>query len=912
MRKFHALFIGVDAYSAVKSLNGCVNDALSIYEYISKTVDRNKFEFHPTFLLSIHDDKKEETRQRFEKDGKQLSQIQLPTQKNILQVLLSYTQKVQAGDVFLFFYAGHGSTERAHPYFEESTGKLQTLVPCDARMMDPEDNSKRIRDVLDKEIRYRIRKIWEAGDEQVEIIMIQDSCHSSEASRDLLEKKEENLNVQLDQFETIPQARQAEFDNEFNAKYRSLEDMSSFDEDIRADMAAALENKTPIPFDIKSPEAPHIHMSACGKLQFAFETNYAPNKKGGVFTHTLIKFLEQTGGQISYNDLFNRAKASIDGIFDQTPSIYVKGDSAKRYERFLGGMLEKKEGEFNVSYQTIDGQTTWSVDAGALLGLPVLRENEAIPVQLYDLNAPNDIIDAQIDYIKAEASTITFTNQMPDVHKIYKARIAINYFIATPLKLIINPIATYHNPLKEMVGDVFKNAGISFSDNETAADYKILARAGFYELYKSGAATPTAISSAIRLNKELVKKYFPNLGEDLSKIKVGKAMGVIKSSDGNYTLLDNQGKTDSLSEAELLSIQYPYAIEALQCIAEQLKGQNAKVFVVQEVTYNNPFKSYFALPEAEYYWNFMEEVAAGSPDADYILSIENGQYVLSSAKTKMPVVKASDNLSKVSAFQTLAYLRQMNRWTEAKDLTNPHPDAAKMISAHLFEMEINNVQYAIGSLKEYPYYFWTKIIERDASGKIVKHEPVSPENICAINFVNDNGIKALLNLTLHQRPKQGNENSNLYVGVLALGYDYEIASLFDAGAQDWVPYSSDGLTTEGDIRLEKAFALPALAKSGKAKTFEVFLKIMVAYKRFDPSEWLQEGLPQPEEKTKAAKESGANRAVLSMKKGDRAGDWIAFNFPIQLTVPEGLNLENTPPATNTIITGRGGRGGPWK
>ena len=278
----------------------------------------------------------------------------------------------------------------------------------------------------------------------------------------------------------------------------------------------------------------------------------------------------------------------------------------------------------------------------------------------------------------------------------------------------------------------------------------------------------------------------------------------------------------------------------------------------------------------------------------------------------MPVVKASDNLSKVSAFQTLAYLRQMNRWTEAKDLTNPHPDAAKMISAHLFEMEINNVQYAIGSLKEYPYYFWTKIIERDASGKIVKHEPVSPENICAINFVNDNGIKALLNLTLHQRPKQGNENSNLYVGVLALGYDYEIASLFDAGAQDWVPYSSDGLTTEGDIRLEKAFALPALAKSGKAKTFEVFLKIMVAYKRFDPSEWLQEGLPQPEEKTKAAKESGANRAVLSMKKGDRAGDWIAFNFPIQLTVPEGLNLENTPPATNTIITGRGGRGGPWK
>ena len=52
MKKFHALFIGVDAYASVTSLNGCVNDALSIYEYIAKNIDKNKFDFAKIGIFS--------------------------------------------------------------------------------------------------------------------------------------------------------------------------------------------------------------------------------------------------------------------------------------------------------------------------------------------------------------------------------------------------------------------------------------------------------------------------------------------------------------------------------------------------------------------------------------------------------------------------------------------------------------------------------------------------------------------------------------------------------------------------------------------------------------------------------------------------------------------------------------------
>lgn len=949
MRKFHALFIGVDAYTGgVTSLNGCVNDALSIYEYIAKSIDNKSFEFHPAFLLAINNDKKQETKTRFEVDGKKLDTVELPTRKNILNTLQSYSKKVQAGDVFFFFYAGHGSTERAHPYFGESTGKLQTLVPCDSRGIDPEDNTKRIRDVLDKEIRYLIRKIWEGGAEKVEIIMVQDSCHSSEASRNEVIAKEQSLNIQEGSYHTEPKIRQAEFDSEFNGKYRSLADMFIFDEETKQEILAAeerekkpksarngkinppplseeklttdervtgiakTESNTQPAFDIKFPEAPHIHLSACGKLQFAYETNYAPNKKGGVFTHTLIKFLEQTGGLISYHDLFNRAKASIDGIFDQTPSIYVKGDSAKRYERFLGGILDRKEGEFNVTHQTKDGQTTWSIDAGALLGLPVLRQNEAIPVQLYNLNKPDDVIEALITYIKAEASTLSFTDKTPNISNIYKAKIGIDYFVATPLKIIISNQAKYNNPLTDQVGDIFKNAGIEVVAAESAANYRIVAKEGWYELYEIGSNTAIIKASAIKLTRELITRFYPGLGTELANAKIGQSMGLTQSPARIYSVWDNTGKTYEISPEEVMTVQYPYAKEALSSIAEKLKSKNAKVFVVPQATYSNPFKSYFFLPESEYYRSFLEEVPEGTTNADYIINIHHGQYVLYKLGAAFPAIKPSDNIGKAAAFQTMSYLRQMSRWQEIKELYNPHPDANNLIGAHLFELEIGDATYVVGIKKESPNYFWSKIIEREASGKIIKHEPVIAGNALALNFISENNKTfAPLKMTLRQTPKQGTNDKNLYVGVLSLSYDYEISSLIDAGAQDWVPFAtaSDGLSIEGEVALFKSFALPLLAKAKKQKEFDVFLKILVTYKRFDPSEWLQDGLPQPEEETTINTATGATRAILNMKKGDRAGDWIALTFPIRLVVPEGLVTNGTTTPNHTIIL-RGSKKGP--
>lgn len=74
------------------------------------------------------------------------------------------------------------------------------------------------------------------------------------------------------------------------------------------------------------------------------------------------------------------------------------------------------------------------------------------------------------------------------------------------------------------------------------------------------------------------------------------------------------------------------------------------------------------------------------------------------------------------------------------------------------------------------------------------------------------------------------------------------------------------------------------------KKAQVVYKFLVAYKRFDPSNWLQEGLPLPKEKDYAAS-SSQHRAVLSRKKGDGAADHLVLSLPIELMAQSDLLKE---------------------
>ncbi|WBM74223.1 caspase family protein [Saprospira grandis] len=962
-QKFHALFIGIDAYNpAVTSLNGCVNDALSMFKYLARNLDRNKYQFEPQLLLSPPESKKEGIAADLQKYQYDFAQVKAPDRNIILSSIKSYVQKVQPGDTFFLFYAGHGSTEKAHPYFEESPGQLQTLVAADSRSIK---DGKKVKDVLDKEIRFLIRQIWVAGQEQVDIVFVQDSCHSAGATRSDLEKKMKELsgvmsgkepgNTAEMSFEETPeapelatedggmdflselqeegpeptensgeellvQARMLPAEPEQLGQYRKAEEMDFFDEEARSAMKEAEEtartsrsagrgssrsaapsargSKKP-PFEIAYPEGNQIHMSACGKEEYAYEIRHADGQKGGVFTNTIIKILSKYQGEISYHDLFNQAKLSIDGAFEQSPSLYVKGPAGRRYERFLGGQMSKKEGEVNLIYKKESQQ--WRIDMGAFLGLPVLRQGQFIPLKAYDPARPNLVFDGRITYVMAEASVVEFEQAPPSSTTGLKAFVDQKYSSQQlPLHL------PKSNRYEVIVSDSLRP---HLTENQAEASYTIELKNGNFRFYPKGQAE--AFVEFVYYKKPAFRSL--NLGDYIqpqengpnqdslwsrlhtawkdNKAKPrssGQAFFKINLGSGNGFFLNESG--DSIKVAEQLDLEdlwVPDAMQAQQQIALMLWTLGEKAYLEPEAGFDNPFKQQIeASPAANYYRKFIDWNAG--PEAPYQLRIDDGRYYICDGKNpEIVLLRGTANTSEESAFSVLAQLRSISRWEQLKRLENPHPGVKNMLADYQFSLSFklqNNWHTLyIRTQDQSPFYYW-----EDAEGRKV-------ESLKLSYLLAEGGYEKEFMSSMILRQQSSSSASPIFASTLFLGYDYSIICKTPLGSTEFAAY--DAQTAKNNqlkVDIGELKKYPPIFDSRHIavthKKAQVVYKFLVAYKRFDPSNWLQEGLPLPKEKDYAAS-SSQNRAVLSRKKGDGAADHLVLSLPIELMAQSDLLKE---------------------
>ena len=155
-----ALLIAIDDYSAppdyvptgknrtvFNSLDGCINDARSIYSIVV-----SKFRFNASMVDTLYD-----------KDANRAA---------IQKKLNALLDKSKPGDIAFLYYAGHGS-QVPNSLTEETDKKDESIVPSDTW-------KEGVEDIRDKELAAIYNRFIDKG---VKLTVIMDCCHSGSLSR---------------------------------------------------------------------------------------------------------------------------------------------------------------------------------------------------------------------------------------------------------------------------------------------------------------------------------------------------------------------------------------------------------------------------------------------------------------------------------------------------------------------------------------------------------------------------------------------------------------------------------------------------------------------------------------------------------------------------------------------------------
>jgi hypothetical protein len=266
-------------------------------------------------------------------------------------------QQAENGDVCVLYYSGHGSVMRAAPQFwDEQDGMSETLVCWDSRVQGG-------RDMIDKEL---ATLIFEATDgKDVHFLAVMDCCHSGGNTR------------------------------EVDIRSRQVKDMGDF---VPKDAKAFYGVQKWVNY--QPPSSRHVQLAAAKDKETAKELTIE-GKPRGVFTYTLIETLNQTGYNISYNELIARISYRVrNRVKEQSPQCEAYKVKADSELTFLGAAL--KRGEYLLSHDNMEG---WIINIGGVQGLPAGGATFLLP----DKNIEIKTTDVFANYAKITGANLLNT-----------------------------------------------------------------------------------------------------------------------------------------------------------------------------------------------------------------------------------------------------------------------------------------------------------------------------------------------------------------------------------------------------------------------------------------------------------------------------------------------------------------------
>lgn len=287
----YALLIGIDKYpSNVPQLNGCVNDILSIKDFL-ETSYPNQY-LHIETLLDDN-----------------------ATHKAVIEKFENHLGKASSNDIAFVYYAGHGSTENAPEEFkaENPNGINETLVCYDSRLDDGFD-------LADKELAALINNV---SKHTSNIIICLDACHSGSGTRESLD---------------VSKVRHAPRFNRGDGSKRTLHDYYN----------GYYAKQLQIDGKITVPISKHLLLAACQPNEVAYETT----DQHGLFTSTLLATLKNKNIQtLTYADLFKEVTIYVRNTQqNQHPSFeFLAGFNP--HTLFLSNQVSDKTTSFAVFYE---------------------------------------------------------------------------------------------------------------------------------------------------------------------------------------------------------------------------------------------------------------------------------------------------------------------------------------------------------------------------------------------------------------------------------------------------------------------------------------------------------------------------------------------------------------------------------
>ncbi|MCB0163832.1 MAG: caspase family protein [Anaerolineae bacterium] len=326
----YALLVGINKYTAVNNLNGCVQDVNRVRQFLAGRVGADQLK------LEVLTDEQ-------------------ATRQNMLDTFVGHLGQAQNGDTALFYYSGHGAQEMSPPEFWhlESDRRNETLVCHDSRSHD------QAWDLADKELGYLISQVTQ-GKPDLHTVIILDSCHSGSGTRD------DEGGVRM----TPPNTRRRTFSD-----YAVPQNAIVVEGEDRR---------------YQPPSAPHIAMSACRPEELARERPLGePQEIQGVFTYHLLTALQQAGPNFSYRRLAAHVNALVRlAIRYQTPQIESE---LSLDQPFLGGAIQPRPRSYTARYD--NDASSWIIDGGTIHGISPETKRDTTQLALFSTLADDEAID---------------------------------------------------------------------------------------------------------------------------------------------------------------------------------------------------------------------------------------------------------------------------------------------------------------------------------------------------------------------------------------------------------------------------------------------------------------------------------------------------------------------------------------
>lgn len=380
--KMYALIVGIDNYPQPEyRLNGCVNDATSIKEFLAtRAADAAGQELAPPDFLFLDNEK--------------------ATRQAIIDGFRKHLGQAGENDLVFFHFSGHGSQELAPDEFQrfEPDGLNETLVCYDSRLAGQWD-------LADKEVALLLREI---ADRKAQITVVLDCCHSGSGTR-------EATDLQFRSRHIPPRPKRRPLDSYLFTLPQLEKETGKLDPEAH-----------PAGWGTWRGGAEHVLLAACRDNEKAKEW-FVDGRQSGVFTHYLLDTLRRGRGEVTYRDVFQRASALVQAnVSYQHPQLEAFPGTAEN-QPFLGGRIQAVPRDLFVRYDKSEG---WVVDAGGIHGIAQGSTGEKTILALFADNVPIDnllslegqVRQAEVVRVLPQLSTIRFLEpNEPGRDEVFKA-----------------------------------------------------------------------------------------------------------------------------------------------------------------------------------------------------------------------------------------------------------------------------------------------------------------------------------------------------------------------------------------------------------------------------------------------------------------------------------------------------------